>query len=109
MKRIKQLQEQINILQSEIDTIKSNFVGKWYQQLDKEIRDLIYATGNFIAADYYAPERVYSVIPGVKNIRFGHDDTIVVKLTEDIPLPETVDVDGTVYQIRIIKSKNYQR
>jgi len=109
MKTRKKLTEQINKLQGELAALERKQVSQIYGKLVEETLNLLSGVGEgYIDEDYYAPDRYYSSIDGVKNIRIsGNDDVVTVKLYQNIILPNTIEVDGKIYSIKVIYSKNY--
>lgn len=78
--------------------------------LREEIMNLIDGVGRgYTEGDYYAPDRYYSDIEGVKNIRFYGDNTIIVKILSPVGdlMPEKIEVRGTTYDIVCTKSDKY--
>ena len=78
--------------------------------LREEIMNLIDGVGSgFTEGDYYAPDRYYSDINGVKNIRFYGDNTIFVKTLSPVGelVPEKIEVRGTTYDIVCTRSDKY--
>jgi hypothetical protein len=75
-----------------------------------EIANLIDGVGsNMVASDYYAAERYYSDIEGIKNIREGGNKTIIVKITAPVEIPDFIEVKGEKWAITVIESKNFSR
>ena len=63
----------------------------------EEIMNFIDGVGSgYTEGDYYAPDRYYSGIKGVKNVRFTGSDTILVKILSPVGglLPEEIEVRG---------------
>ena len=78
--------------------------------LVEEVKNLIDRVGEgFVEGDYYAPDRYYSRIPGVKNIRIRRPATISVKLYSYVPLPEKITLDGEEYKVECFESSLYQK
>jgi len=78
--------------------------------LREEIMNLIDGVGSgYTEGDYYAPDRYYSDIKGVKNIRFYGDNAIFVKILSPVGelVPEKIEVRGTTYDIVCTKSDKY--
>ena len=78
----------------------------------EEVKNLIDGVGEgFVEGDYYAPDRYYSKIPGVKNIRikrgFTTPATIFVKLYFYVPLPKKITLFGEEYQVETFESSKY--
>lgn len=76
----------------------------------EEIMNLIDGVGSgYTEGDYYAPDRYYSGIKGVKNIRFYGDNTIIVKILSPVGdlMPEKIEVRGTTYDVVCTKSDKY--
>lgn len=75
-----------------------------------EILNLWNGVGDgYIDGDYYAPNRYYSKIPGVKNIRNWNDNGILVKVCSRVGylLPDTVDVNGKTISVTFCESSKY--
>lgn len=84
--------------------------------LEWEILNLLDKVGNgYISRDYYAGERYYSMINGVKNLRINKPEEekeyaeIIVKILSPRGklLPKEIVVRGIRYKVVFIKSKNY--
>ena len=97
----------INDLKGQLVAMEQKKVNNIIPQLTKEILNLIDGVG-IIDADYFAPDRYYSSINGIKNLRIIKDtNAIEVKLTENIPLPVNIDINGVNYDIVVSYSKHY--
>ena len=85
---VKTLIQERNRIDSEIIAIESGIKDENTKILIKEILNLQNGVGaGFVESweyDHYVPCRYYSQIAGVKNIRFGFDHKIVVKVTSPI-------------------------
>lgn len=107
--------QEINELAAEKWSIEIEMTHKNSKTLVKEILNLEDGVGeSFIPGDHYAPDRYYSNIEGVKNLRnvtrFGDPDgTIVAKITSPVGklLPTKIKIEGKEYRIEIIHSNNY--
>ena len=78
--------------------------------LREEIMNLIDGVGSgFTEGDYYAPDRYYSGIKGVKNIRFSDSSTILVKILSPVGelLPNTIEVRDKEYVVTFTESDKY--
>ena len=76
----------------------------------EEIMNLIDGVGSgYTDGDYYAPNRYYSGINGVKNIRFSGSDTILVKIISPVGelLPKAIEVRDKTYVVTFIESDKY--
>ena len=76
----------------------------------EEIMNFIDGVGSgYTEGDYYAPDRYYSGIKGVKNVRFTGSDTILVKILSPVGglLPEEIEVRGETLKVIITKSDKY--
>lgn len=106
---VEELKGRINKIQSIIYKKENNIANKNNIILYEEICNLLDSVG-VTNSDYYAPVRLYSQITGVKNIRFGYDNTIVVKIVSPSGylLPEKISVRGEIYSIEFILSKKYE-
>jgi len=101
-----------NRIESEIEAFYNEKADKNSVILVEEVKNLIDGVGEgFVEGDYYAPDRYYSRIPGVKNIRirrgFTTPTTICVKLYSFVPLPEKITLDGEEYEVRTFESSRY--
>ena len=74
------------------------------QRLEEEATRLVKRSGkNFVKGDQDAPDRVFSDIPGVKNIRFSDIDpkgTLCVKTHGKVGIPDSITVKGKVYKLK---------
>lgn len=85
--------------------------------LDAEIRNLLDGVGDgFISGDYYAKDRYYSSIRGVKNIRIYKSEELGEKEAELLVkilspkgklLPKEITVRNIKYRIEFVPSKKY--
>jgi len=78
--------------------------------LREEIMNLIDGVGSgYTEGDYYAPDRYYSGIKGVKNIRFYGSDTILVKIISPVGelLPKAIEVRDKTYVVTFVESDKY--
>ena len=111
---INQLKAEINRLQAEVDCREAGMKDQNSLLLIEEVRNLRQKVGEgFMSGDYYAPERYYSKIEGVKNIRrasFDGEPHILVKVTSPKGelLPKEVTVEGTTYKVVYIESLKYK-
>ena len=101
-----------NKLESEIEAFFQKVADKNTIILVEEVKNLLDGVGEgFVEGDYYAPNRYYSKIPGVKNIRiirgFTTPATIYVKLYHFVPLPEKINIYGEEYEVRTFESSRY--
>jgi len=101
-----------NKLEAEIEAFFQKETDKNTIILVEEVKNLIDGVGEgFVEGDYYAPDRYYSRIPGVKNIRirrgFTTPTTICVKLYSFVPLPEKITLYGEEYEVRTFESSRY--
>ncbi len=108
----KRLQEKINSLLAEYDTLCQRCTQDTYRPLNEAIRNLLSGCGKYLHhanESLGVPVRYYldTVIPGVKNIRMGDDNTVIAKITSPVCLPDHIEIDGTYYKIEIIQSNNY--
>ena len=102
----------INNLEAEIEAFFNEKADKNSIILVEEVKNLLDGVGEgFVEGDYYAPDRYYSKIPGVKNIRirrgFTTPATIYVKLYSFVPLPEKITIDGEEYVVETFESSRY--
>ena len=74
------------------------------KQLEREATRLVNRSGkNFVKGDQDAPDRVFSDIPGVKNIRFSDIDpngTLCIKTHGKVEIPDSITVKEKTYQIK---------
>ena len=111
---VNQLKAEINRLKAEVACREAGMKDQNSLLLIEEVRNLRQKVGEgFVSGDYYAPERYYSKIEGVKNIRraaFDGEPHILVKVTSPKGelLPKEITVEGTTYQIVYIESRKYK-
>jgi len=101
-----------NKLETEIEAFFEKVADKNSIILVEEVKNLLDGVGEgFVEGDYYAPDRYYSRIPGVKNIRirvgFASPATIYVKLYYYVPLPEKITLDGEECEVKTFESSRY--
>ena len=113
MNKINKLKAERNKITAEISAIESQIKDINTRTIIEEILNLRDGVGNFFSADYYANDRLYSRVPGVKNLRWAWDEekqrTILVKITSPAGrlLPESVKVEGVEYKIEFIYSDKF--
>ena len=101
---------EINRFKGEIFAIENNLIYENTPILVEEILNLCQEVGDgYVKGDYYAPDRVYSRIEGVKNIRYEGENTILAKVTspKGYLLPSSVVIEGREFKIIFAKSDNY--
>ena len=101
-----------NRLETEIEAFYNEKADKNAIILVEEVKNLLDGVGEgFVEGDYYAPDRYYSRIPGVKNIRIGRGfttpATIFVKLYYYVQLPEKITLDGEEYEVKTFETSRY--
>ena len=109
MEKVKNLIQERNKIEAKIMELHQDFININSRQFFIEVLNLINGVGDgFVSGDYYAPDRYYSHIPGIKNIRIC-DDKIVVKLLSPRGklIPNKVITDDTVYTVKLVYSNNY--
>lgn len=111
-KERKALQERINAMLAEYDALCQRCIEQSYRPLNEAIRNLLAGCGKYLhhACEHRGvPARYYldTIIPGVKNIRMGDDNTVIAKITSPVCLPDHIEIDGTYYKIELIQSNNY--
>lgn len=107
---INQLIARINRLQSIVDCRVSGITESNRAKLVEEIMNLIDHVGSgYVSEDYYASERYYSNIPGVKNLRFRDNGSVLVKIISPVGelVPNVVNVRGVEYRIIFTYSSKY--
>lgn len=110
MASVHELQLQINHLQSQIDAIEHQYVDEITPKLIEEVYNLLTGTGKgFVEGDYYADTRYYSEIPGVKNIRMGFENELIVKVDSPVGklLPPTLKIQDNEFKLVILYSTRY--
>ena len=109
MKTVNELIQKRNEIEATIMELHQNFISTNSRQFFIEVLNLINGVGcGFVAGDYYAPDRYYSQIPGIKNIRIC-DDEIVVKVISPRGklIPNKVIMNDVVYTVKFIYSDDY--
>lgn len=117
-KKLEELYLQRNKLDAEIYVLEQKIKDANFQILLEELANLLDRIGDgYVHGDYYAPDRYYSEIPGVKNIRVRLDseafpdksnDKVVVKLTDNVLLPnKPFEFRGRTWEIKYIYSRHY--
>lgn len=112
-----EIMAEINRLQGELAAIEAAKISENLPLFTEEVLNLCDCVGKgFRSGNYYAPDRFYSEIPGVKNIRFKQVKNngewvtgILVKLYDKrgFDLPQTLEVRGTTFYIHFIESENF--
>lgn len=109
METIKSLIQKRNEIEARIMELQQDLVHEHFRQFFIEVLNLINGVGcGFVTGDYYAPNRYYSQIPGIKNIRI-YDNEIVVKLLSPSGklIPNKVITNGVAYTVKFVYSSNY--
>lgn len=112
MKELNKSIEERNKLDAKLFATKNNFNIN-NEMLLAETMNLLDGVGEgFVAGDDYAPDRYYSKIDGVKNIRIipgDFVDKILVKVTDyrGWELYDLLEVRGKEYEIGFIRAKSY--
>ena len=109
METIKSLIQKRNEIEARIMELHQDFITCNSRQFFIEVLNLINGVGDrFVSGDYYAPDRYYSQIPGIKNIRIC-DDEIVVKLLSPRGklIPNKVITNDAIYTVKFVYSDNY--
>lgn len=110
MKKVHQLQLEINKLQAQIDAIEHQYVDSVTPKLIEEVYNLLTGVGSgFVDGDFYADTRYYSELPGIKNLRMGFDNELIVKVNSPIGklLPATLKVQDNEFKLVILYSTRY--
>lgn len=109
MKQINILMQRLNEIDAAITAIENNITSANGVVLIKEILNLLKGVGEgYVARDYYAPNRYYSQIKGVKNIRII-DGEVWVKVTtpSGYLLPEKIKIHDTEYRVICSQSTKF--
>ena len=109
METVKSLIQKRNEIEAKIMELHQDFINTNSRQFFIEVLNLISGVGDrFVAGDYYAPDRYYSQIPGIKNIRIC-DNQVVVKLLSPKGklIPNKVIMDDFAYTVKFIYSEDY--
>lgn len=110
MKKVHQLQLEINKLQAQIDAIEHQYVDSVTPKLIEEVYNLLTGVGKgLVEGDCYADTRYYSELPGIKNIRMGYDNELIVKVDSPVGklLPATLKVQDHEFKLIILYSTRY--
>ena len=102
MKNVNELLKERNFIDAQIAAIESGITSENEVIFISEVLNLLDGVGeNFVSGDYYAPDRMYSNIKGVKNIRLI-DREIYVKVTapSGYLLPDSLRIRGNAYVVR---------
>lgn len=106
-----ELIDEINYLKGLVAAKENSIIHENYPILASEILNLRSGVGSgYVEGDWKAPSRYYSIIPGVKNIRWGNSENeIEVKITSPRGnlIPEKLEVDGMVFTTYTVESKNF--
>lgn len=104
--------DEITSVRNQIDSIEREITFETEKILKFEILNLLEGVGEgFKEANYYAPDRYYSCMRGIKNIRFldEHQRKVEVKITSPIGklLPPQVEAAGKSFDISYVMSSHY--
>lgn len=108
---VNKLQAQINALEAKKAVIINSLTSENEVILHEEILNLLDGVGDgYISGDYYAPNRYYSKIGGVKNIRRCGDTGILVKIVSPSGylLPDKINVRGNEMNIVFTESDKFE-
>ena len=109
METVRNLIQRRNEIEAKIMELHQDFININSKQFFIEVLNLIDGVGDgFVSGDYYAPDRYYSQIPGIKNIRIC-DNQVVVKLLSPKGklIPNKVIIDDFAYTVKFIYSGDY--
>lgn len=109
MKQISLLIQRRNEIDAAIASIENNITSDNGVIFIKEVLNLLAGVGDgFTSGDYYAPNRYYSQIKGVKNIRII-DEEVWVKITtpSGYLLPEKITIRNKEYRVICSQSTKY--
>lgn len=101
----------IQKIEKRISTLENILIKKRKPEFIQEVLMLMEGIG-IVEEDYYADERYYSTLPGIKNIRFSrYPNKIKVKVLSPIGylIPEIINIRGEDYTIDFTESKRYRR
>ena len=113
---VNELTAQRNAIDAKIMAIEKKIMDSNYEKFVEEIMNLRDNAGKgFTAGDYYAGNRYYSEIPGVKNLRWcnydenGNPTSIDVKITspKGMLIPRNVEIGDWRLTVIFTESKNY--
>lgn len=99
-----------NRIEARIYAIETFRFNKNSERLYEEIKNLFDGCGKgFVPGDDYAPDRYYSNIPGVKNIREEYGKTIIAKLYSPVGhiLPKKIQIEDKEYIVEFEYSRKY--
>ena len=111
MDKVNEIQAQINALEAKKAEIINSLTSENEVILHEEILNLIDGVGDgYISGDYYAPNRYYSKIKGVKNIRRYGDTDILVKVVSPSGylLPDKLNIRGNEMHIVFTDSSKFE-
>ena len=116
---VNELKALSNKIESFIAIKEANLKTEIEYQLIEEIKNFMQGVGEgYTEGDYYAPNRYYSKIKGLKNLRhatFTFNEVkgaiekpgFCLKILNPLPLPESIEIDGQMYIIETMESKNF--
>lgn len=112
----REIKEKINELKGQLALLEAKEVRANTAILVSELLNLRDGVGEgYREEDYYAPERYYSKVKGVKNffIESFDNDTktykVIVKVVSQsgFLLPAEVDIEGDKFELLFVRSKKY--
>lgn len=109
MERMNSLMAQKNAIEAQIIALQDQLVCENATAFVEEVLNLLSGVGDgYVAGDYYAPNRYYSQIKGVKNIRMTRGE-IWVKVTtpSGYLLPDMVRIGNDTYSVIFDKSTKF--
>ena len=109
MRQVNILMQRLNEIEAAITAVENNITADNAVVFVKEVLNLLSGVGDgFVSRDYYAPDRYYSQIKGVKNIRII-DGEVWVKVTtpSGYLLPEKIKIHDTEYRVICSQSTNF--
>ena len=113
MATAEQIMLQISQLEGELAALEAAKTQQNVAQITSEVYNFIHCiSDNFVEGDYYAPSRLYSKVPGVKNIRW-HDEEekqLLIKITSPagMLIPNTIVVDEVKYSVVFTYSSKFE-
>ena len=109
MKKVNELIVKKNEIEAQIASIESGITSENEVVLISEILNLLDGVGEgFVQGDYYAQDRYYSKLNGVKNIRIiGHEIYAKITTPSGYLIPSSLLIRDVKYRIMTVKSDHF--
>ena len=109
MKKVNELIVKKNEIEAQIVAIQNNITSENEVVLISEVLNLLDGVGEgFVKGDYYAQDRVYSKLNGIKNLRIiGNEIYAKITTPSGYLIPSSILIRDVKYRITTFKSDHF--